>query len=203
MDYTKLASQDIVKKTADNLKSHGINVYVAKNRDDAKKKVFSILPKDAEVMTMTSVTLDTLGIDKEINESGRYNSIKKKLYAMDRKTQSNEMQRLGAAPEWTIGSVHAVTEDGKVMIASNTGSQLPAYAYGANHVIWVVGTHKIVKNIDEGFKRIYEHSLPLESERAKKAYGIPGSAVNKILIINHENIKERIHIIFVPEVLGF
>ena len=203
MDYTKIPSLDIVKKTADNLHSHGISVYVAKNRDDAKKKVFSILPKDAEVMTMTSVTLDILGISKDINESNSYNSIKNKLMALDRKTQGKEMQKLGASPEWAIGSVHAVTEDGKVMIASNTGSQLPAYSYGASHVILVVGTHKIVKNIDEGFKRIYEHSLPLESERAKKAYGIPGSAVNKLLIINHENIQGRINIIFVPEVLGF
>lgn len=203
MDYTKIPSLDIVKKTTDNLHSHGISVYVAKNRDDAKKKVFSILPKDAEVMTMTSVTLDTLGITNEINDSGKYKSIKKQLMRMDRKTQGHEMQRLGTAPEWTIGSVHAVTEDGKVMIASNTGSQLPAYAYGSSHVIWVVGTHKIVKNIDEGFKRIYEHSLSLESERAKKAYGIPGSAVNKLLIVNHENIQGRINIVFVPEVLGF
>lgn len=203
MDYTKLASQDVIKKTIENLHKNGIDAYVAKNREDAKKKVFSILPKNAEVMTMTSVTLDTLGISAEINESDKYKSVKKHLASMDRKTHGSEMQKLGAAPEWTIGSAHAVTEDGKVMIASNTGSQLPAYAYGANHVIWVVGTHKIVKNIDEGFKRIYEHSLPLESERAKKAYGVSGSAVNKILIVNHENIQGRINIIFVPEVLGF
>jgi len=203
MEYTKPASEDVVKKTAENLKSHGINVYVAKNREDAKNKVFSILPEGAEVMTMTSVTLSTLGIEHEINESGKFNAIKKKLYSMDIKTQGKEMQKLGATPEWAIGSVHAVSEDGKVIIASNTGSQLPAYAYGSSHVIWVVGTHKIVKNLDEGFKRIYEHSLPLESERAKKAYGVPGSAVNKLLILNHENIQGRINIIFVPEVLGF
>ncbi len=203
MEYTKPASEDVVKKTAENLKSHGINVYVAKNREDAKNKVFSILPEGAEVMTMTSVTLNTLGIEHEINESGKFNAIKKKLYSMDIKTQGKEMQKLGATPEWAIGSVHAVSEDGKVIIASNTGSQLPAYAYGSSHVIWVVGTHKIVKNLDEGFKRIYEHSLPLESERAKKAYGVPGSAVNKLLILNHENIQGRINIIFVPEVLGF
>ncbi len=203
MDYTKIPSQEVIKKTADSLHSHGINVYVAKNREDAKKKVFSIIPKGAEIMTMTSVTLEALNIIHEINESEKFKSVKRQLAGMDRKTQNLEMQRLGAAPDWTIGSVHAVTEDGKIMIASNTGSQLPAYAYGSNHVIWVVGMHKIVKNIDEGFKRIYEHSLPLESERAKKAYGVSGSAVNKILIINHENISGRINIIFVPEVLGF
>ena len=122
---------------------------------------------------------------------------------MDRNTQGLEMQRLGAAPEFVIGSVHAVTQDGKVMIASNSGSQLPAHAYGSSNVIWVVGIQKIVKNIDEGFKRIYEHSLPLESERARKAYNMPGSFVSKILIINKEIKPGRITIIFVPEILGF
>ncbi len=99
--------------------------------------------------------------------------------------------------------MHAVTEDGKVLIASNSGSQLPAYAYGSGHVIWVVGAQKIVKNLDEGIKRIYEHSLPLESERARKAYGVPGSAVNKLLIINKEIIPGRITMILTKEKLGF
>ena len=203
MNYTQLASRNVVEKTATALQENGISVYLAKDSEDAKKEFFELLQKGAEVMDMTSVTLDTLGIMKEIEESGKFNAMKKKLYAMDRKTQGREMQRLGAAPEWAVGSVQAVTQDGKVMIASNSGSQLPAYAYGAGNVIWVVGTHKIVKDVDEGFKRIYEHSLPLESERAKKAYGVPGSNVSKVLIINKELIPGRITLIFVPEVVGF
>lgn len=113
------------------------------------------------------------------------------------------MQRLGATPEWVLGSVHAVTETGEALIASNTGSQLPAYAFGVGKVIWVVGTQKIVKDREEGLGRIYEHSLPLESERAKKAYGVPGSAVNKILIVNREVQPGRITMILVNERLGF
>jgi len=202
MNYTEIPSKKEILKTTASLQENGINVYISKDREDAKRKVFELLPREADIMTMTSVTLDTLGISNEI-ESGSYSSIRKKLQSMDRDTQGLEMQRLGAAPEWVIGSVHAVTQDGKVMIASNTGSQLSAYVYGANNVIWVVGIQKIVKNIDEGFKRIYEHSLPLESERARKAYNVPGSFVSKILIINKEVKLGRITIIFVPEILGF
>ncbi len=98
--------------------------------------------------------------------------------------------------------MHAVTEDGKLIIASATGSQLPAYAYGSPKVIWVVGTQKIVKNLDEGMKRLYEHTFPLENERAKKAYG-SGSFVSKILMINKEFQKDRLNIVFVGEVVGF
>ena len=201
--WNKLASRERIENTMKRLEENGVKAYFVENRKEAKEKVFEIIPKNSEVMTMTSVTLDALEILNEVNESGRYVSVRKKLNSMNRENQGREMQQLGAAPEWAIGSVHAVTEDGKIMIASNTGSQLPAYAYGADNIIFVVGAQKIVKDIDEGMKRIYEHSLILESERARKAYGVEGSSVNKILLINREFKKDRIHLILVNEVLGY
>ncbi len=161
-----------------------------------------MLPENSEVFTMTSMTLDAIGIDKEINESKKYNAVRPKLFAMDRNTQGREMAKLGSAPDWVISSVHAVTQDGHLVIASNTGSQLSAEAYAAGNVIFVAGTQKIVKNTDEGIKRVYEHSLPLEDKRAQKAYGMH-SGVNKILIINKEVMPERITLILVKEKLGF
>jgi L-lactate utilization protein LutC len=200
--WDKLADKATVEKTMAALKANGIEAFFIQTGEEAKEKALDLIPQGAGVFDMTSMTLETISVAKEILESGKWESVRNKLNAMDRKTQRGRMQEIGAAPEWAIGSVHAVTEEGQVMIASRSGSQLPAYAYGANHVIWVVGTHKIVKDIDEGFKRIYEHSLPLEDARARKAYGI-GSSVNKILIINQEAMPERITLIFVNEVLGF
>jgi len=201
--WSQLASKESIETTIAVLKSHNVEAILVENGEAAKKKVLEMLPEGAEVMTMSSTTLQQIGLVEEIENSPKYDVVKKKLSAMDRATQSREMQRIGAAPEWAIGSVHAVTEDGHAMIASNTGSQLPAYAYGAGHVIWVVGTQKIVKNIDEGMKRIFEHSLPLESERTHKAYGVPGSAVNKVLLVNNEVQSQRITMILVNKVLGF
>ena len=201
-DWNELAGDESITKTIEGLKANGINAFVVENGQEAKKKVFELIPQGAEVMSMSSVTLDTTGIAKEINESGNYNSDKSRLAKMDRKTQGLEMERIGAAPEYAVGSVHAVTEDGKVIIASNTGSQLPAYAYGASYVIWVAGTQKIVENLDEGMKRIYEYVLPLESERMKKMYGV-GSFVSKLLIINKEIAPNRLTLILVKEKLGF
>ncbi len=105
-----------------------------------------------------------------------------------------------------VGSAHAVTETGTVMVASNTGSQLPAYAYAAGTVIWVVGTQKIVKDVEEGLRRIHEHVLGLESARARKAYGLPeswSSFPSKILLFNRELQPGRAKIVLVDEVLGF
>jgi acyl-CoA hydrolase len=200
MDYTKPASAEVVEKTIQALRTNGIQAEMFSDREELKKKVFGLISEGNEVMTMTSVTLDTLGISKEINESGKYQSVKKKLTEI---TNPSEKRKLGAGPDVAVGSVHAVTEDGHIVIASNTGSQLPAYAYGAGKVIWVVGTQKIVKDLDAALKRLYDYTLPLESERAKKAYGVPGSFVSKVLIVNKEVTKERVHLLFINESIGF
>ncbi|TSC87538.1 MAG: hypothetical protein G01um10147_516 [Microgenomates group bacterium Gr01-1014_7] len=200
--WNQLVNKESIDKAIKALKANGIDAKFVETANEAKKEVLSLIPEGAEVMNMTSVTLDTLGLPNELNESGKYNSIRNKLNAMDWATQSLEMQKMGAAPEWAVGSVHALTEDGHVLIVSNSGSQLPAYVYGAGHVIWVVGAQKIVKNTDEGIKRIYEYVLPLEDERAQKAYGV-GSGVSKLLIINKEKTSGRITMIIVNEVLGF
>jgi|SRR3989338_7070465 len=200
--FSELADDQIISATIQALKNNNIEAVVVENAGKAKEKVLEILPEGAEVMNMSSVTLETLGLDKEINESGRYDAVKPKLAKMDRETQSIEMQKLGSAPVWAVGSVQAITESGQVIIASNTGSQLPAYAYGSAHVIWVVGTQKIVKNLDEGMKRIYDFVLPLETEHMQNLYKM-NSNVSKLLIINKEFIAGRLTVIFVKEKLGF
>lgn len=204
VNWDKLPDEQTIAKVVAALKANGIEVEVVENGEEAKQKVLELIPAGAEVMTMSSTTLDTIGLSEEINKAGgKFKPVRDQLYAMDRQTQAQEMNRLGAAPEVSVGSVHAVTEEGHVLIASNTGSQLPAYVYAALQVVWVVGIQKIVKNTNDGIKRIYEHSLPLESERAKQAYGVPGSAVNKILIFNTEVQPGRARLILVKQKLGF
>ena len=200
--WDELADDARLERTVSALKANGMDALVVDSGEQAKGKVLEIIPEGAEVMTMTSVTLDATGIADEINNSGRFDSVRKRLASMDRGKQWREMQKLGAAQEYAIGSVHAVTEDGKVIIASATGSQLPAYAYGSGKVVWVVGAQKIVKDMDEGMRRIEEYVLPLEDARARKAYGM-GSGINKVLTVGKEFSPGRIKIILVREKLGF
>lgn len=197
--YGKLAAEETIQKTAKALRANNFTVEVVANGEEAKKKVLGIIPKGAEVFTMSSQTLEAIGLAKEINESGRFDAVRPKLFSMDK---GRERAKLGAAPEWVVASVHAVTQDGHLLIASNTGSQLSAEAYSGGNIIFVVGCQKIVEDTQDGIQRIYEYCLPLENERAKKAYGVP-SAVNKILIINKEIVPKRITIFLVKETLGF
>lgn len=203
-DFSQLASESNIQEAKKTLETNGISVMVAKDSAEAQKMAISLIPEGAEVMTATSTTLDQLGLTKIFNDSGKYNSIKSQLTKLNRETDSLKMQKLGAAPEYVIGSIHAVTEDGKVIVASGSGSQLPSYSYGSPHVVWLVSTKKIVKNLDEGMKRVYEHILPQEDARMKRVYGPDaGSSPRKILIFNAEANRERIKLVFVKEDLGF
>jgi hypothetical protein len=200
--FAILASDAQIERTVKALEANNIHVIVAGNGSEAEKKLLEIIPADAEVFTSSSVTLNDLGISNEIDKSNRYDSVRAKLGMMDSKSQGREMQKMGSTPEYMVGSVHAVTETGHVIIASKTGSQLAGYAAGASHVIWLVGTQKIVPTLEEGMKRVEEYSLPLESARAMKAYGV-GSSIDKLLIVNKEFMPGRTTMILIKENLGF
>ncbi len=201
-DFSELVSQEQIGRAIQALEANGMKAYFVADGAEAKKKVFEILPEDAEVMNMSSETLNTIGVAKEIVESGKYNAVRAKL--MDKDVPADRKRQLGAAADWTIGSVHALTEDGKLMIASNTGSQLGAYSYGSPHLIWVIGAQKIVKDFDEGMKRLYEYVLPIEDVRINKMYNITtGSFISKLLVFNREITPDRVSVIIVNEKLGF
>jgi L-lactate utilization protein LutC len=201
-DFTKLASEDQIERVVKSLEANNINVLVASAGADAKRLALEMIPPTAEVFTSSSVTLQTLGITDELDKSGSFNSVRARLSKMDPKTQNREMQKMGATPEYMIGSVHAVTETGQVLIASKTGSQLAGYVSAAAHIIWVVGTQKIVPTLEVGMRRLEEYTLPLENIRSQKAYGV-NSSINKLLIVNREFTPGRTTMILVKENVGF
>ena len=200
--YSQLANEAQIAHAAQAIESHGIQTFIVENSEEAVKKLLEILPEGAEIFLGSSVTLSELGLNEIVDKSGRYNSVRVRLASMDRRTQNREMVKIGAVPEYIIGSVQAVTEDGSIVIASNTGSQLAPYAASAAHVIWVVGTQKIVRTLAEGFERVDQYALPLEDARLMKSSGVH-SSVNKILVVNREVIPGRSTMIFVKENLGF
>ena len=191
-----------VTRTAAALEANGIGVLRAPDAAEAKRIVLDLIPDGSQVHSGASQSLEVAGITDEIEGSSRYDALRPRVWSLDRDTQADEIRRLSAAPDVMLGSVHAVTESGALLAASMSGSQLGPYASGAGRVIFVVGTQKIVSDLDEGLRRINEYSLPLEDARAQAAYGVR-SAVNKVLIINREIVPERITVILVDEVLGF
>jgi len=201
--WNKQASDSLISEVTNSLQKNNISVVVVDTKEQAKQKFLELVPVNSEVMNNTSVTLEESGIAWEILESGKYDSVKNKLLSMNNAAEKKEMKKLGSVPDYAVGSVHAITKDGKVLIASRSGSQIPGYAYGANHVIWFVGSQKLVSSLEEGLQRIYEYDLPLESERARKAYGSNGSEVAKILIYNMEPVQNRTTVVIIKEPIGY
>ena len=201
-EFSQLSSLDRITAVAEALELNGIRTLVVPSGDEARQTVASLIPTGAEVFNNTSRTLESIGVADDIERSGRYEPLRVRLFQMDRQMQAHEMRILAASPDYVVGSVHAVTETGSLLIASASGSQLGPIASGAERVIFVVGGQKIVHDVETGIRRIFEYSLPLEDRRAREAYGVP-SGVNNILIINRVVAADRITVILAHEVLGF
>ena len=200
-DFEREPDRARLERTAEALRARGFAAEIVASAQAARSRVLAAIPEGAEVHSALSETMRELGITHEIDESGRYDSVRVRLAAMDRETQGREMQRLGAAPDYIVGSVHAITDDGIMLVASGTGSQLGAYAYTAGKVILVVGHQKLVRDLQEARRRVVEYALPREFARMQ-SLGRPGSLIGKTLTLEAD-YGGRIAVILVPERLGF
>jgi acyl-CoA hydrolase len=199
--FTALPDDETLAATVVALEEHGTSVEIVDDFDAARSTVLARIPAGASVMTNTSVTLDQTGIAAAINDGGPYESARNKLTALDFATQLPEMKAIGGQPDFALGSVHAITHDGTLVIASASGSQLASYAWGAHNVIFVVGAQKVVPDLNAARERIVEHSLKLEDARAYAAYG-QNSYIGKILEI-HQEMPGRIHVVLIRQAVGF
>lgn len=200
--FTEPAPAERLEQVAGTLTAHGFTVEILDDAAAARARVRDLIPEGASVFTSASETLRLSGIDADINSSGRYDAVKPRVLAMDRVAEADAFRRLLATPDVVIGSVAAVTETGSIIVASASGSQVPAYAGGAARAIWIIGAQKIVPDLAAAFRRVEDHALPLETERAQMAYGQP-SAVNRLLILNAEPFPGRVTVLLLREAIGF
>ena len=199
--FTEVPDEETIAATVVALEEHGFSVEVVDDLAAARAATLARIPHGSAVMTNTSVTLDETGIAAEINDGGPYESLRKAMFVLDFETQKEEMKAIAGQPDYSLGSVHAVTRDGALLIASASGSQLASYAWGAANVIFVVGAQKLVPDLTAARERLYQHTLKLEDARAQAAYG-QHSFVGKILEI-HQELPGRIHIVLVREPAGY
>jgi hypothetical protein len=191
-----------LERAAAALTAHGFTVEILDDAAAARTRIKDLIPEGASVFTGASETLRLSGIDEDINKSGRYDAMRTRGLTMDRATQMDEIRRLLASPDVIVGSVGAVTETGSLVVASASGSQLPGYAGGSARAIWIVGAQKVVPDLSSALRRIEDHCLPLENDRAMKIYGQP-SALNRVLILNAEPHPGRGIVLLLREAIGF
>jgi LUD domain len=200
--FTDPATGDRLERVAAALTANNFAAEILDDAAAARARIKDLIPEGASVFTGASETLRLSGIEEDIDTSGRYDSIRQRGRTMDRATQRDEIWRALATPDVIMGSVAAVTETGSLVVASASGSQLPGYAGAAARVIWVVGAQKVVPDLPAALRRIEEHCLPLENDRAMKVYGGP-SAINRVLILNAEPEAGRGTVLLLREAIGF
>ena len=200
--FAEPATAPRLERAAAALAAHGFTVEILDDAAAARNRIKDLIPAGASVFTGASETLRLAGIEEDIDAGGRYDAIRARGQAMNRATQLAEIWRLMSTPDVIMGSVHAVTETGSLVIASASGSQLPGYAGGSLRAIWVVGAQKVVPDLSSALRRVEEHCLPLESDRAMNVYGKP-SAINRLLILNAEPQPGRGIVLLLREAIGF
>ncbi len=202
VQFTAPASAERLERVAAALAANNFAVEILDDSAAARARVTDLIPEGASVLTGASETLRLSGIEEDINGSGRYEAVRPRVLAMDRATQMDEIRRMLATPDVSVGSVAAVTETGSLVVASGSGSQLPGYAGGSARAIWVIGAQKVVPDLSTALRRVEDHCLPLESDRAMRVYGYP-SAVNRLLVLNAEPRPGRGTVLLLREAIGF
>jgi ketosteroid isomerase-like protein len=200
--FTGAAPAERLERVAAALRANGFAAEILDDAAAARARVGDLIPEGASVLTGASQTLRLSGIDEDVNAGGRYDAVRPRVLAIDRTTGADEIRRLLACPDFVLNSVAAATETGSLVLASGSGSQLPANAGGAAHAIWIVGAQKVVPDLSTALRRVEEHALPLENVRAQAEYGMP-SAVNRLLILNAEPRPGRGTVLLLREAIGY
>ncbi|MGW9211525.1 LUD domain-containing protein [Embleya sp. NPDC055664] len=201
-DFAEPAPVSRLERAAAALRENGFAVEILADAAAARSRVGELIPEGASVFTGAGETLRLSGIEEDLNTGGRYDAIRPRVLTMDRATESDEIRRLTSTPDVVVGSVAAVTETGSLVVASGSGSQLPAYSGGARRAIWIVGAQKVVPDLPTAMHRLEEHVLPLEDERTRKVYGAP-SAINRLLVLHAEPYPGRVTVLLLREAIGF
>ena len=200
-DFASPAAEETIQRVAERMRERNIEVVAVDDGDQARKVVLERLPEGAEVHSGKSKTLQDAGIFDAIHDVSRYDALRPRLFKMDRQTQAHEIRKLIAGPDFMLGSVNAVIEDGVLVAASASASQLGPYASTAGKVILVVGSQKIVPDLETALRRIHDYILPWEDDQVRKVMNI-GSFVGKLLIVEREWVSGRMTVILVRQPIG-
>jgi L-lactate utilization protein LutC len=204
--WETLPDSQRVEQTATALRANGFKVDFVANGKEALENVRSLIPEGRTVMTGSSTTLDQIGFSSLLKSGAHpWVNLKERVIAEKDAQKRLDLARQATLADYFLGSVHAVTMAGQLVVGSGSGSQIAAYAFMAKNLIFVVGTHKITPNLDEALRRLREHCVPLEDKRMK-GLGAPGTVLSKILIYEKEPHPETLftaRVILVNEPLGF
>jgi L-lactate utilization protein LutC len=205
MKFDDIASLETAKKVIEALKERGIEGEIAATGKDALLRIQSLIPKGASVMNGSSRTLDEIGFTEYLRSGAHgWDNLHEKILLEKDPAKQAILRTQSVISDHYLGSVHAIAETGELLIASNSGSQLPHIVFTSQNIIFVVGMQKIVPTLADAWKRLEEHVMPLEDVRLMQVYGMH-TAASKVLVIQKEHpmMGRKVRVILVNEKLGY
>lgn len=205
MDYGLLASKETVERTVTALREKKYEVFTVETKEEALEKIKQLIPPGASVMNGSSQTLETIGFTEYLKSKQHgWNNLHDAILKEKDTARQSALRKQAVLSDFYLGSVHALTEVGEMIIASNTGSQLPHLVFTSRNLILVIGSQKIVPDLQAALKRVEEYVYPLENKRINDLYKTD-TVISKELIFRSESpfSTRKIFIVIVNEVLGF
>ena len=201
-----------IKRTIKALNDNNMNAYLVNTKEELIDKIKELVEENSVVSSGSSMTLVETGVIEHLR-SGRYKFSDRYEEGLTRE-EINKMSRESFLADAYFASSNAITEDGKLYNVDGNGNRVAAMLFGPSKVILVVGENKIVKNIDEAIKRNREISAPANAKRlnkstpcAKVGYCMDCKSKDKICreytVIVSQNNKDRLHVIFLKDQLGY
>lgn len=201
-----------ILKTINSMKKNNINGYIVKSKEELIKKVEEIVEPKSKVSCGGSMTLFESGIIDHLR-SGRYEFLDRYKEGITQ-NELKDIYRQAFYCDAYFSSSNAITEDGQIYNVDGNGNRVAAMLFGPSKVIIIVGVNKIVSTLDDAIKRNRELSAPANAKRLNKV--TPCTKVgycmdcnseericNEYTVIKRQSDKERIHVIFINENLGY
>lgn len=151
-DIKDLIKKDRISAIVKSLERNDFQVEVVDNLEEAKKIVINDIPKGSSISFGGSVTLGMTGLLDKVR-SKDYKFFERFNQATWEDTV--RVMRESLLSDFLITGTNAITEEGYIMQMDSGGNRVAGMAYGPKNVIVISGINKIVKNIDEGYERLY------------------------------------------------
>ena len=204
--------EEKTKKAIEKLVAHEFKAIYLKTKEEVVQEVWKHITPKQRIGVGGSLTGRELGILEKLEAEGYtlYNHWKPGLS----KENILEIRKSQMTSDLFLSSANAITLNGELVNIDGIGNRFNSINFGPGKVILVVGTNKIVEDIQEAIKRIKNVAAPLNARRlnidvpcAKAGKCVDCNSPNRIcrVIVIHERKPSLtdILIILVGEELGF
>ena len=209
-----------IKKTIENLEKNNIKTYFLESKEEVIPLIETLVGEGKTVACGGSVTLTETGVLEHL-KSGRYNFLDRYAPGLTPE-ETAEVFRKSFSADAYFCSTNAVTEAGELYNVDGNANRISAISFGPKKVIMIVGTNKIVSDLDEAVKRVKTIAAPKNCKRLGcetycfyegycadseggmgKGCESPARICRHYLVSAKQAQKDRINVIFVNEELGY